>query len=167
MQVKGAFLCILSPNYISGNGRNYKTRMIFLSLRHDYCRGQFSGNRRNFLSQTISGNGRNLKRGDFFLPLIRSNSDIKKECQNCLKRKQAAEYTLIEDRKYIREEPPFRAALSCIYAHRRERYYITTQCRACGGSSCIATGRSPERRRRARLPLSGTVLLQKRNVPHP
>ena len=39
--------------------------------------------------------------------------------------KEAAEYTLKEDRKYIREEPPKRAALSCIYAHRRERYYIT------------------------------------------
>ena len=38
---------------------------------------------------------------------------------------------------------------------------------ACGGSSCIATERSPERRRRARLPLSGTALLQRQNVPHP
>ena len=41
---------------------------------------------------------------------------------------------------------------------------ITKQCRACGGRICNATERSPERRRRARLPLSGTVLLQKRNM---
>ena len=38
---------------------------------------------------------------------------------------------------------------------------------AFSGKTCIATGRSPERRRRARLPLSGTVLLQKRSEPHP
>ena len=44
---------------------------------------------------------------------------------------------------------------------------ITTLCRAFSSSSCNATERSPERRRRARLPLSGTVLLQKRNEPHP
>jgi len=38
---------------------------------------------------------------------------------------------------------------------------------AFSGKTCIATGRSPERQRRARRPLSGTALLQKRNEPHP
>ena len=41
---------------------------------------------------------------------------------------------------------------------------ITKRYPTCGGSSCNATERSPERRRRARRPLSGTVLLQKRNM---
>ena len=43
-------------------------------------------------------------------------------------------------------------------------FLITMQCRACGGRICNATERSPERQQRARLPLSGTVLLQKRNM---
>ena len=43
-------------------------------------------------------------------------------------------------------------------------FLITIACRACGGRICNATERSLERRRRARLPLSGTVLLQKRNM---
>ena len=38
------------------------------------------------------------------------------------------------------------------------------QCRAFSGKTCIATERFPERRRRVRRPLSGTVLLQKRNM---
>lgn len=70
-----------------------------------------------------------------------------------------------QSRGYINEESAPKDALS-IYAHMRA-YLITIACRACGGSSCNATERSPERRRRARLPLSGTVLLQKRNEPHP
>ena len=41
---------------------------------------------------------------------------------------------------------------------------VTIVCRACGGRICNAIERSLERRRRARLPLSGTVLLQKRNM---
>ena len=41
---------------------------------------------------------------------------------------------------------------------------ITKRCRAFSGSSYNATARSPERQRRARRPLSGTVLLQKRNM---
>ena len=50
-------------------------------------------------------------------------------------------------------------------------YYIRMRMRgitmlypAFSGRICNATERSPERRRRVRLPLSGTVLLQKRNM---
>ena len=70
-----------------------------------------------------------------------------------------------QSRGYINEESAPKDALT-IYAHMRA-YLITKQCRAFSGKTCIATERSPERRRRVRLPLSGTVLLQKRNEPHP
>ena len=67
-----------------------------------------------------------------------------------------------QSRGYINEESAPKDALS-IYAHMRA-YLITIACRACGGRICNATERFPERRRRARRPLSGTVLLQKRNM---
>ena len=41
---------------------------------------------------------------------------------------------------------------------------LTTLCRAYAGSSCSAIERSLERRRRARLPPSGTALLRKRSM---
>ena len=66
-----------------------------------------------------------------------------------------------EQRIHKRRERPFEAALS-IYAHMRA-FLITTQFLTCGGSSCNATGRSLERQRRVRLPLSGTALLQMRS----
>ena len=80
----------------------------------------------------------------------------KKRNKSCMNR---------QSRGYINEESAPKDALS-IYAHMRA-YLITIACRACGGRICNATGRFLERRRRARLPLSGTALLQKRNEPHP
>ena len=47
-----------------------------------------------------------------------------------------------QSRGYINEESAPKDALS-IYAHMRA-YLITIACRACGGSSCNATERSPE-----------------------
>ena len=54
--------------------------------------------------------------------------------------------------------------LSLLYIRVCTRSLITTLYPAFSGKTCIATERFPERRRRARLPLSGTALLQKRNM---